>query len=132
MTILLDSNVLVALAVGDHVHHQSATRWWAHSAEPFATCPITQGALLRLLLRQGLGSSEAARALSLLCNHERHTFWPDSLSYNDVDLINVLGHGQVTDTYLASLARTHEARFATFDQDLVRSHSDVATLVPLL
>ena len=132
MTFLLDSNVLVALAVSDHVHHQAATRWWATSGEAFATCPVTQGALLRLLIREGLGSGEAARVLSLLTNHERHTFWPDAIGYDDVDLIEVLGHGQVTDTYLAALARHYHARLATFDPELARHHSDVVTLVPFI
>jgi toxin-antitoxin system PIN domain toxin len=131
MTMLLDSNVLVALAVGDHVHHQAATRWWAASAEPFATCPITQGALVRLLIREGLGSREAGRVLSLLVNHDRHTFWPDAMGYDVVDLTDVLGHGQVTDTYLAALARFHQGRLATFDRQLAGEHSDVVTLVPL-
>lgn len=51
MTHLFDSNVLVALSVGDHVHHQAAVQWWAAENESFATCPITQGALVRTLIR---------------------------------------------------------------------------------
>jgi hypothetical protein len=70
--------------------------------------------------------------LSLLTNHERHTFWPDAIGYDDVDLTEVLGHGQVTDTYLAAVARLHQARLATFDQELARHHSDVVTLVPFV
>jgi toxin-antitoxin system PIN domain toxin len=132
MTFLLDSNVLVALVVGDHVHHRAATRWWTATVESFATCPITQGALLRLLIREGLGSGEAARALSLLTNHDRHTFWPDTIGYDAVDLTKVLGRGQVTDTYLTTLARHHQARLATFDPGLAQHRSDVVTLVPLI
>jgi uncharacterized protein len=36
---------------------------------------------------------------------------------------------QVTDAYLAQLARTHNGRLATFDQGLAQLHSDVAELV---
>ena len=53
MTVLLDSNVLIALVVQDHVHHRAAERWFVDLDEPFATCPITQGALVRLVLREG-------------------------------------------------------------------------------
>ncbi len=63
MTYLLDSNVLIALAVADHVHHQAVRRWWEAGAEPFATCPITQGALLRLLIREGMSAADAQHVL---------------------------------------------------------------------
>ncbi|MGH9065722.1 MAG: TA system VapC family ribonuclease toxin [Acidimicrobiales bacterium] len=131
MTHLLDSNVLIALAVGDHVHHRAAIRWWTGTDERFATCPITQGALVRLLVREGLGGEDAARALGLLTGHSRHAFWPDSMGYEEVDLTHVLGHGQVTDAYLASLARRQGGRLATFDRGLAERAADVVTLVPL-
>lgn len=130
MTHLLDSNVLIALAVGDHVHHRAATVWWTTAAGPFATCPITQGALLRLLLRQGMGSSTAVQVLRALTGHGRHRFWPDGIGYGEVDLSHVLGHGQVTDAYLVALARGQNARLATFDQGLAQDAPDVVTLIP--
>jgi predicted nucleic acid-binding protein len=42
----------------------------------------------------------------------------------------VIGHRQVTDAYLAQLARQHNARLATFDAGLAALHSDVADLIP--
>ena len=48
---LLDGNVLVALADSAHVHHDAAVKWFASVAAPFATCPITQGTLIRMLLQ---------------------------------------------------------------------------------
>lgn len=132
MTHLLDSNVLIALAVSDHVHHDAAVEWWSGADNRFATCPITQGALLRLLIRQGCSSGEAAQALALLTDHQRHTFWPDSFGYDSIDLSAIRGHGQVTDTYLAALARHNQARLATFDEGLVEQAPDVATLIPVL
>lgn len=41
MTTLLDANVLIALVVADHVHHDPAEVWLAGSPGLFATCPIT-------------------------------------------------------------------------------------------
>jgi predicted nucleic acid-binding protein len=116
--------------VEDHVHHSAAARWWTASGEPFATCPVTQGALLRLLLRERLESEQAARALHLLTGHPHHIFWPDAIGY-DVDLTRVLGPGQVTDAYLVGLTRHQGALLATFDRDLAQEAADVATLIPL-
>jgi len=36
-----------------------------------------------------------------MSSSERHVFWPDSVSYSDVLMNGVLGHRQVTDSYLA-------------------------------
>ena len=53
MTVLLDANVLIALLVDDHVHHGAAENWFVDMSGNFATCPITQGSLMRLLLAGG-------------------------------------------------------------------------------
>src|SRR4051794_12495557 len=114
-THLLDGNVLVALVVAEHVHHEAAREWF-RQADRFATCPTVQGTLLRLLVRQGASSSEAREALSIVTRHNRHEQWLDDLTYLEIDLSGVLGHRQVTDAYLAGLARTHRARVATLDR----------------
>jgi toxin-antitoxin system PIN domain toxin len=132
MTNLLDSNVLIALTVDNHVHHQAAARWWGSNDEPFATCPITQGALTRLLIREGLAAIDAQSALGLLTDHKRHVFWPDRISYRDIDVSGIVGHGQVTDSYLAALARDHRERLATFDRQLAEYSPDVAMLIPVV
>lgn len=56
-------------------------------------------------------------------------FWPNSLSYADVDLNHVVGHRQVTDAYLLALARTHSATLVTFDAALA-GWASTETLVP--
>jgi hypothetical protein len=131
MTHLFDSNVLIALAIGDHVHHQSAVRWWATENESFATCPITQGALVRTLIREGRNSAEAHQVLSMFTDHKRHAFWSDDIGFDTHDLSHVHGHRQVTDTYLAALARRQRARLATFDRGIAAYARDVVTLIPL-
>lgn len=130
MTVLLDANALIALLVGDHVHHAAAENWFATTEENFATCPITQGSLARLLIREGQTAETARAVLAGTLAHPRHEFWPDDLSYTQVPTAGVTGHRQVTGAYLAQLARAHNARLATFDQALAKLHNDVAELVP--
>lgn len=129
MAILLDANVLVALIVTDHVHHAAAETWLASTSETFATCPITQGSLVRLLIRQGQRSCDAQAVVAALGSSSRHEFWPDSLSFADVAMDGVVGHRQVTDAYLAELARSNHSKLATFDKGLAALHSDVAELI---
>ena len=60
----------------------------------------------------------------------RHEFWPDDIPYTDVPTQGIIGHRQLTDAYLAQLARARGTRLATFDQAMAKLHSDVAELVP--
>lgn len=130
MTTLLDANVLVALVVSDHIHHDAAEHWHSSTDAAFATCPITQGSLVRLLVKEGQTARAAKEIISAIASDPRHEFWPDSISFGDVELAGVVGHRQVTDAYLAQLARTHDGQLATFDQGLAQLHGDVAELVP--
>jgi toxin-antitoxin system PIN domain toxin len=130
VTALLDTNVLIALVVADHVHHAAAETWFAASADPFATCPFTQGGLVRLLVRQGQPAQAALSLLTALTAHPRHEFWPDNQSFEAVSVRGVIGHRQVTDAYLAQLTRANSARLATFDHGLAKLHDDIADLVP--
>jgi toxin-antitoxin system PIN domain toxin len=130
VTVLLDANVLIALVVDDHVHHAVAESWFAGLEGNFATCPVTEGSLMRLLIREGQPAATARVILAGTAAHPRHEFWPDDVPYGDVPTRGIIGHRQVTDAYLAQLARAHEARLATFDQALAKLHTDVAELVP--
>lgn len=131
MTVLFDSNVLVALVQQNHVHAKRAGAWFAGLAEPYATCPITQGALLRVLMRAGVSPADARTSLESVVADERHRFWPDEIDYLAVRLDGVVGHRQVTDAYLAALARARNGRLMTFDRGLTALHSDVALLLPV-
>jgi uncharacterized protein len=126
---LLDANVLIALVVADHVHHDAAEAWLAHDAGDFATCPSTQAALVRFLVREGLSVDAAVAPVVALQHFERHQFWPDDLAMDAVDLRAVVGHRQVTDAYLAALARSHQGRLATFDRGLAAAHPDVTVVL---
>lgn len=127
MITLLDGNVLIALLSPDHVHHSVARSWFVAHQGPFATCPITQGTLLRAMLRDRPATrpQDLREVLGILRAHPRHVFWPDRLDYSDVTLGGVIGHRQVTDAYLAGPARAHSASLATFDRGLALAHPDV-------
>jgi predicted nucleic acid-binding protein len=58
-------------------------------------------------------------------------FWPDAVSYADIDMSRVTGHRQVTDAYLVGLAQAHpDSRLATFDKALAAHHPADVLLVP--
>ena len=60
---LLDSNVLIALATPEHSLNARAAAWF-RKGHRFATCPITEGALVRFHLRAGVdATAESAKLL---------------------------------------------------------------------
>lgn len=126
---LLDANALIASVVVEHEHHLRATEWLA-SVDRFAVCPVVEGALVRFLLRLGEVPPTAHAVLRAVREHPRCDFWPDAMSYADVDLGDVHGHRQVTDTYLAAQAAAHGGRLATFDRALVDRRPDDCLLIP--
>jgi uncharacterized protein len=133
MTWLLDGNLLVALRIDTHIHHERAHRWFrACSPDPFATCPLTQGTLLRVHMKLAVDGTAAAawEALTEVLSHRRHVVCLDNFSYLDVSPLLLQGPKQVTDAWLAELARRKDGKLATLDQGLAVLHSDVAELLP--
>jgi toxin-antitoxin system PIN domain toxin len=129
-TYLLDANVLIALTVAEHEHHDRASAW-AATTDRFALCPIVEGALVRFLVRIGESTHAAAQVLRALHAMPRCEFWPDSLPYTDTPLDHVQGHRQVTDAYLAGLTAAHpHAQLATFDTALAQQLPTHCHLVP--
>lgn len=126
MTFLLDVNVLIALLDSHHVFHGTAHDWLTRDQKRWATCPITENGVIRIMghRRYPEGPGSPARAAILLTGLRTaagHEFWPDSVSLVDnpgiiPDLI--VTAAQVTDTYLLSLAVSHQAKLATFDTRL--------------
>ena len=94
MTVLLDANVLIALVVTDHVHHDAAETWFGELNGKFATCPITQGSLLRLLIHEGQSTGTALAVLAGITEHEQHEFWPDSIPFARVGMDSVIMGGK--------------------------------------
>jgi len=127
-TFLLDANVLIALTVAEHEHHERATSWLAY-IDRFAVCPVVEGALIRFLLRIGESMDTASAVVAGVRAAGLCEFWPDSISYADIDSSTIRGHRQVTDSYLAALARHGAGRLATLDRALAARHADVCVLL---
>jgi uncharacterized protein len=126
-TALLDLNVIVALVWPAHEHHRAAHDWFkSRGRSRWATCPVTQLGLVRLLSNPAFSPDALSldQALSLLrtnLNHPLHEFWPDSISVTqslEHFAQHMGGYKQVTDAYLLSLAIRRKARLATFDSGL--------------
>ena len=133
MTWLLDGNVLVALRVESHLHHNRAHRWFATlKQDRFATCVLTQGTLLRVHMKTAADTSAVAawQALSDVSAHPKHEWWGESLSFLNVAHRHLQGSAQVTDAWLAELARKRKGKLATLDSGLAALHRDVAMLLP--
>jgi hypothetical protein len=128
MTFLLDVNVLFILHQPRHADYRPVYRWFkSRSADQFATCPMTQAGLLRLLTQgiEGLDRfpmDEARDALHSFVQHSGHVFWPDAPPYLDITAPlskGMQGHRQVTDAYLLGLVIHHRGKLATLDRGIL-------------
>ena len=123
---LLDVNVLVALFDQDHPHHDAAHEWFAaNRGSGWATCPITENGLVRILSNPAYsGGREPPSAtrdrLDALCASGGHQFLRDHISFRDEDRFDLRGatHRQLTDIYLLALAVSEGGRLATFDRGI--------------
>ncbi len=80
ITYLLDANVLIALTVEEHEHHGLVAAWIS-GVERVALCPISEGSLVRFLVRIGESASVASEVLRRLHANPNCEFWPDSVTY---------------------------------------------------
>jgi hypothetical protein len=126
--ILLDVNVLVALAWPNHVHHAAALAWFDEVGRAgFATCPVTQSGFVRVssnkrAIPDARSPREAREILRRITALPGHVFWPDDIeiaSNQHIAWERLGSHAQVTDAHLLALAIRHGGRLATFDRVLV-------------
>ena len=127
MTYLLDVNVLIALIDPAHTGHDAAHAWFMTTgAASWATCPITENGVLRIVgnpkYPNSVGSPAAcAPVLAGLVGLPGHVFWADAISLGGgglVDVAQITTPGQVTDSYLLALAVANGGKLATFDRRL--------------
>ena len=133
-TYLLDGNLLVSLRVDTHEHHSRANIWFSRlrAADRFATCAVTEGTLLRVHMAVAVDRSAKAawQALEEIRSLEQHVFWQAGFSYCEINAAKLTGGKQVTDAWLAEVARRKNGSLATLDGGLALLHSDVAAWVP--
>lgn len=142
--VLLDVNLLIALAWPQHVHHSIAQAWFAKaSRHSWATCPLTQLAFVRIssnprIIPEAVNPRDAVRLLNAVSVLPRHVFWSDDLSILDLKLFESLalaGYRQVTDAYLLELAGKKDGRLATLDKgvaELISNPKERSTRVVLV
>ena len=126
---LLDANVLIALAWPEHAAHERAGRWFAHHARAgWATCPITQAALVRVLSnpafsQHALTPSKALQVLSRNVELPGHHFWSDLIGLREaVERMPtaLTSRQQITDAYLVALAMHNRGKLATLDRKILQ------------
>ena len=124
---LLDVNVLIALVDPAHMQHDQAHEWFARVGKRgFATCPITENGLLRIVGHPKYPNSPGppSSVVSVLLAMRAlpgHRFWPDTISIADdgqLDAALLSSHSRVTDSYLLALARAQGGRLASMDRKL--------------
>jgi uncharacterized protein len=125
--ILLDANVLIAMAWPSHTDHTKVQRWLAASLdEGWATCPVTESAFVRIISNpafspDGLTPKEANDLLRENLKHSAHRFWADEIALDQALQpvgSRIEGHNQMTDAYLLGLAMHKKSKLATLDQGL--------------
>ncbi len=128
---LLHGNVLAALVLEGHIHHAVAVAWFEQFPAKFATCTVTQGTLLRVHMLTAVDKSAdtAWNSLKQIARHPRHVFWEDGFSFQEVSSRYIQGHRQVTDAWLAEMARRRRGKLITFDGALALLHRDVAARI---
>lgn len=140
---LLDVNVLIALVDPAHIQHDQAHDWFARvGRKAFATCPLTENGLIRIVGHPKYPNSPGPpstvlQSLTAIRGLPGHTFWPDDLSIADAEVFAtelLSSHSRVTDSYLLALAHAKGGRLATMDQKLatevVPDGKKALTLIP--
>lgn len=116
---------MIALFDADHVFHSRAHDWWSANAGPgWASCPLTENGLVRIMSHPGyskkvrLSPGDLISRLARFAAATDHVLWPDDVTLRDQSVFNARrlhSSRQVTDIYLTGLASRHGGRLATFD-----------------
>jgi toxin-antitoxin system PIN domain toxin len=122
--LLLDVNVLVALAWPSHVHHQQAQDWFARRRRAgFRTCPLTETGFVRIssnprFTPDAVAPLEALILLDRITSLAGFEFWSADIPLGAAIGKDrpIVGHRQVTDAYLIALAAKRAGKLATFDR----------------
>ncbi len=132
---MLEVDVLIALVDPADVQHDDVHAWFARAGrKSFATCPITENGLLRIVGHPKYPNSPGppgtvADALAAMRAMPGHGFWPDSISLADhkfIDASLLSSHAHVTDSCLLALTRANKGQLATWTTSLQRARSQTA------
>lgn len=140
MRSLLDVNVLLALMIESHSHHDLALSWFrADGNAAWASCPATQDGFVRIASQLALPDrrtlDDSFRQLRAQLADPRHEFWSDDISLADtavIDHSHLIGHKQLTDIRLLALAARRRGRLVTFDRGVPLKAIRGATAINLV
>jgi len=129
MAALLDVNSLISLVDSDHVGHKIMQRCFnRHWKSGWATCPLTENGMIRVLSQPAYASGQRTPAEVVQILEElkesfaaAYSFWADDASLTDGTLFDVslvAGARQITDIYLIGLAVRHKGMLVSFDRSL--------------
>ena len=119
MSALLDVNLLLACGWQTHAEHAQALAWLGDEAE-FFTCPLVELGFIRVSMGPAYRASfaDAVEALSAIKRRANARVIP--VDFDATKLPPLSAHGDVTDAYLAILAREHGLQLATLDVPLTK------------
>ncbi len=126
---LLDVNALIAFFDIQHVDHHKMRTWFdANFRQGWATCPLTENGLIRVLSQPaypngGFSSADVIENLDALKadTDECYMFCPDDISLTDRRLLQdfqLIKSAHLTDLYLLALAYSRRMKLVSFDQGL--------------
>ncbi len=124
-----DVNVWLAMLLENHVHHATASNWWAHAGDIRAAFTrMTQMGVLRLLTTAAamdgkpLSMTAAWQAYDSLFADDRVVFHPETVLFEglfrQLTTSSLASPKRWADSYLIAFARSCQAHVVTFDQAL--------------
>ena len=116
---MLDVNLLLACGWQTHAEHAQALAWLGDEAE-FFTCPLVELGFIRVSMGPAYRASFADAVEALLAIKRRANARVIPVNFDATKLPPLSAHGDVTDAYLASLAREHGLQLATLDVPLTK------------
>ena len=137
--LLLDVNVLLALAWPNHQFHTATVRALSNQTR-WATCALTQLGFIRLSANRAVVATakspqQSASLLGQLLEDPLHVYLdslPEPVSEKCRTLFaNILVHPQVTDAYLLQVAVANDATLGTFDRRLESIAKNAARVILL-
>ena len=137
MRALLDVNVLIALLDPDHAFHSIGHNWWSANHEAgWASCPITENGVVRVLSQPGYSAKTQFTPATIISKLQAfvertdHQFWPDEISLRESAHFHserIHSSRHITDAYLLALAVQNGGRLATFDVSIAINAISAAT-----
>jgi uncharacterized protein len=126
-TKIVDANVWLALAFGDHVHHQSASNWLNSQSDGIcAFWRVTQFSLLRHLTNAKImgkfvqSQQQAWDTYDRFKRDPRVVFCDEpfgvEVEFRNMTQSNHPSHSRWADAYLAAFAKLSMASITTFDR----------------